>query len=68
MVSERDSFAAQCDDLQGDLLDLKTKIAAAAEAAQAEMEAFRAQATQAEVQLRAEYTAQLGEAAATYRR
>ena len=68
MVSERDSFVAQCDDLQGELLDLRTKVAAAAEAAQAETEAFRSQATQAEAQLRAEYTAQLGEAAATYAR
>lgn len=68
MVSERESFAAQCDDLKGELLDLRTKVAAAAEAAQAETEAFQAQATQAEVQLRAGYTAQLGEAAAQYAR
>lgn len=68
VVSERDDFIAQCGELQGQLVDLRARAAAAAEAARAELEALRAQATVDEAKLRSAYTAQLGEAAAAYAR
>ena len=68
MVSERDGFSAQCGELQGQLVDLKEKSAAAAQAARAETEDIRAQATKDEAKIREEYTSQLGEAAAAYAR
>lgn len=68
MVSERDGFSAQCGELQRQLVDIREKSAAAAEAARAETEGIRAQATQHEAKIREEYTSQLGEAAAAYAR
>ena len=68
VVSERDGFIAQCGELEGQLADLRAKSAAAAEAARAEVEGLRAQATVDEAKLCSAYTAQLGEAAAAYAR
>ena len=68
MVSERDDFIAQLGELQGQLVDLRAKSAAAAEAARSETEGIRAHATRDEAKLREEYTSQLGDAAAAYAR
>ena len=68
VVSERDDFMTQCGELQGQLADLRTKSAAAAEAARAKAEEIRLQAAKDEAKLRGEYTSQLGEAAAAYAR
>lgn len=68
MQSERDDYIAQCGELQGQLVDLRAKSASAAEAARAEAEVIRTQATRNEARLREEYTSQLGEAATAYAR